>query len=110
MFLYALSGKERVQCEIYGKLIAAIIIHRIHAFYNAKYWNQKKREISMEKLYKLIQPRGIMIFKEMMQSISRVIKYLEKTIKKLIKNSLKGKSKTKKTTLETLNDLCLSVF
>src|SRR5208337_4479292 len=38
------TGKEnRLLCEIYGKLIMAVMIHRIHADINIRLWNTQRR-------------------------------------------------------------------
>lgn len=52
------GNAHRLRCELYGKLIAAVWIHRIHAVINNALWNATRREISMEKLYKRLQERG----------------------------------------------------
>ena len=44
---------------------------------------KKKREISMDKLYKLLQPKGIVILEKIIVSISSAIKYLKQTLKKI---------------------------
>ena len=37
------TGKEnRLLCELYGKLIMAVMIHRIHADINIRLWNAKR--------------------------------------------------------------------
>ncbi len=101
---------HRLRCEIYGKLIVAIFIHQIHGYYNGKYWNEKKREISMDKLYKLLQPKGIVILEKIIVSISSAIKYLKQTLKKIINRCMKGKQNSKSTTLKTLDSLSSSYF
>ncbi|MCP5007930.1 MAG: transposase, partial [Planctomycetes bacterium] len=52
----------RLKCEIYGKLIMATIISRIHGAINAKLWNADKRELSMDKFYKRMQERAFHLF------------------------------------------------
>jgi len=45
------TGKEpRLRCELYGKLIGAVLIHRIHAVENNRLWQTTRREVSMDKL------------------------------------------------------------
>ena len=52
------SNEYRLRCELYGKLIGAVIIHRIHAAVTSRLWNTQRRELSMEKLYKRFQERA----------------------------------------------------
>lgn len=102
------TGKEyRLRCEIYGKLIVAIFIQRIYAFYNPRLWNRTRRELSLEKLYKRIQERAGVLLLFILHSVSKAISYLKKEIPRLIKNCTKSRQLSRKTTLESLE---LGVF
>jgi len=97
------TGKEnRLLCEIYGKLIMAVMIHRIHADINIRLWNTRRRELSMEKLYKRIQERAFIILNLLLLSLQKAIAYLQDEIPRLIKNCLKSRQRSRRTTLETL--------
>ena len=97
------TGKiNRLLCEIYGKMIMAIIIHRIHAEKNIMLWNNKRREVSMDKLYKRIQERAFVILGLLLKSPIAAIKYLETEIENMTKICLKNKQRSRKTTLEML--------
>jgi hypothetical protein len=39
----------------------AVLIHRIHADINIRLWDTRRRELSMEKLYKRIQERAFIL-------------------------------------------------
>jgi len=99
------SNIHRLYCEIYGKMIVAIFVQQIHGFYNAQFLNKQNREISMDKLYKRIQERSIIIYEKLNISILATIKYLRLEIKRLLKQCLKGKQNTKKTTFEMLKSM-----
>lgn len=94
---------HRLKCEIYGKLIMAILICQIHGGINAELWNVKKRELSFDKLYKRIQERAFHIFQLLLVSRSRTINYLSEGINRLIRNSMKCKQVSRKTTLEIID-------
>jgi IS4 transposase len=97
------TGKEnRLRCEIYGKLIMAVLIHRVHSEINIRLWNNNKRELSIEKLYKRIQERSFIILDLLLSSLHKAIKYLKNEISRLIKNCLKSKQRSRQTTLEIL--------
>lgn len=97
------TGKiNRLLCEIYGKMIMAIIIHRIHAVRNIMIWNNKRREVSMDKLYKRIQERAFVILGLLLKSPTAAIQYLETEIENMMKICLKNKQRSRKTTLEIL--------
>jgi len=97
------TGKEnRLRCEIYGKLIVAVLIHRVHAEINIRFWNTNKRQLSMEKLYKRIQERAFIILDLLLISLQKAIDYLQTEIPRLIKNCLKSSQRSRRTTLEIL--------
>jgi len=97
------TGKEqRLRCELYGKLIAAVIIHRIHAAETNSLWNAKRREVSMEKLYKRLQERAFTFLCMLVSSVSEAIAYLGCHLKRIIPACLKGRQPSRMTTLEAL--------
>lgn len=97
------TGKEnRLLCEIYGKLIMAVLIHRIHADINIRLWNTRRRELSMEKLYKRIQERAFIILDLLLISRKKAITYLHYEIPRLIKSCLKSRQRSRRTSLETI--------
>jgi hypothetical protein len=97
------TGKEnRLRCELYGKLIGAVIIHRIHAAENNRIWNTKRRQVSIEKLYKRFQERAFTVLGLLLSSILEAVAYLSDQIKRIIPACLKGRQPTRMTTLEIL--------
>lgn len=97
------TGKEnRLRCEIYGKLIMAVMIHRIHADINIRLWNSKHKELSMEKLYKRIQERAFIILDLLLSSVQKAISYLQEEIPRLIKNCMKSHQRSRRSTLEII--------
>ena len=97
------TGKEnRLRCELYGKLIGAVIIHRIHTVENNRLWNTQNRQVSMEKLYKRFQERAFTIFCFLLFSAPKAVAYLRDQIKRIIPACLKGRQPTRLTTLEIL--------
>src|SRR4030042_515782 len=96
------SKENRLLCEIYGKLIMAVMIHRIHADINIRLWNTKRRELSMEKLYKRIQSRAFIILDLLLVSLQKAIEYLQEEIPRLIKNCMKLHQRSRRSTLEII--------
>ena len=92
----------RLQCEVYGKLIMAVFIHRIHGVFNGQLWNLHHREVSMDKLYKRIQERAFIILRFILISVTKACKYLTMEIPRLIKNCRKTHQLSRKTSLEML--------
>lgn len=56
----------RLKCEIYGKLIMAVLIHGIHSSVNSHMWLTKKGEVSFDKLYKRIQERSFSLLQNIL--------------------------------------------
>jgi len=98
------TGKEnRLLREIYGKLITAVLIHRIHADINIRLWHTRRRELSMEKLCKRIQERAFILLDLILVSMRKAIDYLRDEIPRLIKNCMKSCQRSRRTTLETID-------
>jgi hypothetical protein len=107
------TGKEpRLRCEILGKLIVAILIHRIHADANIDLWNTTGQEISMDKLYKRIQERAFIFMGLLCTSLQKALSFLSEELSLLMKNCRKLNQKSRPTTLQMLDrniSLCQSV-
>jgi len=98
------TGREdRLRCELYGRLIGAVLIHRIHAKETNRLWNTKRREVSMDKLYKRIQERAFTLLCLLLASVRAAVGYLRKQIKRIIPNCLKERQRSRMTTLEGLD-------
>jgi len=101
------TGKEnRLRCELYGKLIGAVLIHRIHAAETNRLWNTKRREVSMDKLYKRFQERAFTLLRVLLSSAAEAIAYLREEIKRIIPACLKERQRSRMTTLECLEAQC----
>jgi len=96
---------HRLKCEIYGKIIMAIIIHRIHGTINATLWNSRKRELSMEIFYKRIQERAFKILELLLTSLSKAITYVSNEVEYLIKNCMKGQQRSRKSSLQLIDEI-----
>lgn len=100
----SLTGKEhRFRCELLGKLIVAILIHKIHADINIRFWNTKRQEISMDKLYKRIQERAFIIMELLLSSLQKAIEFFTSELIRLLKNCRKLKQKSRLSSLQTFD-------
>ena len=95
---------QRLKCEIYGKLIMAILINRIHGAINSELWNTQKRELSMEKFYKRIQERAFQLLELLLTSFWKAVTYLSKEVDRLMRNCMKYQQPSRKSTLELLEE------
>ena len=101
------SGKEnRLRCELYGKLIGAVIIHRIHASETNRLWKTQRREVSMEKLYKRFQERAFSLLRVLLSSVLDAVVYLRDQLKRIIPVCLKERQRSRMSTLEILEAQC----
>lgn len=98
----ATGNEHRLRCELYGKLIAAIMIHHIHGASNSELWNSSRREISIDKLYKRIQERSFHLSQLLMTSFRKAIIYLKQELKVVLKHCLKKHQRSRMTSLEML--------
>lgn len=97
------TAKEyRLQREILGKLIMAVIIHGIHSSVNASMWTIRKREISFDKLYKRIQERAFSLLQDILHNVVTAIKQFLREINRLAYSCIKTRQPSRKTTLELL--------
>jgi hypothetical protein len=93
---------NRLKCEIYGKLIWAVLVHRIHACLNNLFWNRAQRELSFDKFYKRIQERAFAILSQLLVSVQKAVQYLAAEIRAVATNCLKLKQRSRQSTLEML--------
>ena len=96
------GNENRLRCELYGKLIGAVIIHRIHAAETNRFWNTKRREVSMEKLYKRLQERAFTLLRMLLRSITEAVDYLWNQIRCIVPACLKERQPSRLNTLEML--------
>jgi hypothetical protein len=100
---HSATGKEpRLRCELYGKLLGAVLIHRIHAVENNRLWQTTRREVSMDKLYKRVQERAFTLLGLVRTSVRDAEAYLRDQLRWIIPACLKGRQRSRLTTLECL--------
>lgn len=100
------GNEHRLRCELYGKLISAAIIHRIHAAATNRLWNNQRREVSMEKLYKRIQERAFTFMRTLLANVGEAIEYLRTQLTILIPLCMKDRQPSRPTTLECIEAQC----
>jgi len=97
------TAKEpRFRCELLGRLIVAILIQRVHAISNIGLWNNKKQEVSFNKLYKRIQERAFIIMLLLIEGINKTEEYFKNEINRLVKSCKKEKQHSRLSTLDFL--------
>ncbi|GJL60976.1 MAG: IS4 family transposase [Nitrospirales bacterium] len=93
---------HRLRCELYGKLITAVWVQRLHAVANTALWNTSRYEISLAKLYKRLQERAFLLAQLMMGSGAQTMSYLSQELETLLRHCRKYRQRSRMTTLEML--------
>ncbi len=93
---------NRLKCEIYGKLILAVLVHRVYAYLDSLFWNRAQRELSFDKFYKRFQERAFAVLTQLLVSVRKAAQYLAAEIRNLVTNRLKLKQRSRQSTLEML--------
>ena len=100
------TKEPRWHCELYRKLITAVIIHRIHAATNSRLWNTTQRELRMEKLSKRLQERAFSLLRQLLHSTDKAVASLSTEVERLLPSCLKDRQSSRMTTLEILEAQC----
>ena len=100
------TKEPRWHCELYRKLITAVIIHRIHVATNSRLWNTTQRELRMEKLSKRLQERAFSLLRQLLHSTDKAVASLSTEVERLLPSSLKDRQSSRMTTLEILEAQC----
>lgn len=98
----ATGNVHRVRCELYGKLIAAVWVQRLHTVANTALWNASRQEISLAKLYKRLQERAFTLFQLVISSWAQARDYLSHELERWLKHCRKQRQRSRMTTLEML--------
>jgi hypothetical protein len=97
------KSESRFRCELLGKFIMAIMLHRLHAHAHVHAWNKEKIEISIEKFYKRIKELSFLLMQFLLQSPLCACNYLRTQWKIIVWSCRKNKQKSRRTLLEDLS-------
>jgi len=98
----ATTNLHRLRCELYGKLIVAVWVHRLHARAHATLWYTARREVSFEKVYKRLQERAFTLTQFGLASWTKAMRYLSRELPHLLPHCVKQHQRSRLTTLEML--------
>jgi len=102
------QNPPRVQCEIWARLISAVLLFWWHAHASAECWRRHKREVSFEKLIRMMQHWGLTLARAFLQEPGELLQQLRTIWKQILLNARKGRQKSRPTTWENLFDLWLN--
>jgi hypothetical protein len=95
--------EDRLRCELYGKLIMAVLIHRIHAFLQGELWNSDRQEVSFDKFHKRFQERAFMLLRQCIVSLNAAVSFLNVEIPRMLRACYKFHQQSRQTTLQRLD-------
>jgi hypothetical protein len=99
---------DRVQCEIWARLISAVLLFWWHAHASAECWLRSKQEVSFEKLIRLMQHWGQTIARALLKEPAELLQELRTVWKQILVHARKGHQKNRPTSWETLVNLWLN--
>jgi hypothetical protein len=95
--------ESRLRCELCGKLIMAVLIHRVHACLQGELWNTQRREVSFDKLHKRFQERAFLLMRQCLVSLRSACAFLQLEIPRMLNACFKAHQKSRQTTLQRLD-------
>ena len=96
------SNSDRVQCEIWARLICAVLLFLWHAHASAECSVRHQCEVSFEKLIRLMQHWGLTIARAFLSPTRQLLQLLRTIWKQILTNARKGRQKSRPTTWENL--------
>lgn len=97
----------RIQCEIWARLLCAVLLFLWHAHANAHCWRQHQSEISFEKLVRVMQQWGHTLARAFLKGPEERRQELRTLWGHLLVNARKGRQKSRTNTWDRLMDLWL---
>jgi Transposase DDE domain len=99
---------DRIQCEIWGRLISAVLLFWWHAHASAECWLRHQREISFEKLIRIIQHWGLNLMRAFLKGPRELLDELRTVWKQVMCNGRKEQQKSRATSWENLVNFWLN--
>lgn len=96
------KNSPRVRCELWARLLAALVVFLWHGHVQAAAWRQGRWEISFEKLARHLQQHGLSLAQALVAGGRWLAQYLHQLWRQLLVGARKGRRKGRKTTWQTL--------
>lgn len=96
------ENPNRVQCELWARLICAVLLFIWHAHTSAQCSALHQCEVSFEKLIRLMQHWGLTIARALLGPPGELLDLLGTIWKQILVNGRKGRQKSRPTTWENL--------
>lgn len=100
----ALDNLARVQCEIWARLIGALVVFGWHGHLQAASWARRRAELSFGQVARQLQSRGLSLAEALITGGQRLRAWLWQVWNQLLVTTRKGRQRTRKTTWEALQE------
>lgn len=101
------DNPSRVQCEVWARLLCAVLLFLWHSHANAQCWQEHRSELSFEKLIRVMQQWGHTISRAFLHGTEELLQQLRTIWRHLLVNARKGRQKSRTNTWDYLMDLWL---
>lgn len=98
------ENPSRLLCELYAKMILAVIVHRLHTHLHNAIWLINKRELSLDKLWKFIEEHKETLHQALLDGVDKFTAFLNQAIPLIIEGCEKLHQPSRKTTLQMLDE------
>jgi len=99
------KNPARIQCEIWARLLCAVLLFLWHAHANAQCWHQQRSEMSFEKLIRVMQQWGHTIARAFLKGPEELLRQLRTIWSQLLVNARKGRQKSRTNSWDHLLEL-----
>jgi len=99
------KNEHRLLCELYAKLIFAVIIHNSYQYLNSYLWKTKRKEISFWCLWNYITDHAQLLHETVKISIDKFIHLFNSYTRGIMYNCIKYYQPSRKTTLQYIDEM-----
>lgn len=97
------ENEHRMKAETYAKLIAAVLVHALHAQVHISCWNEKRQEYSFDKVWKRVQERAGEICRAFRKGTRRLTVCLQDLLATILKTCRKRTQPSALTSLQRID-------
>ena len=99
------QNQHRLRCELYAKMILAVIVHRIYSHAQNHLWQTMRRELSLDKLWKFIDSRKETIWEAAKGGHKKLARLINSLLHVIVATCEKLHQKSRKTTLQQIDEM-----
>ncbi len=99
------TNEYRFLCELYAKLIFAVIIHRSYQYVNSYLWKTERKEISFWCLWNYVADHSQLLHEAAKNSVKYFITLFSSYIQEILYNCIKYYQPSRKTTLQYIDEM-----